>query len=253
MENRTAHSMTQVLGLGLMSLAMVAVVGVSLVLFGMDDDLQMIMVITGLLVGATALAWRFDATWARVLGLLVSFAVASITFFLAFGVFQLFSPLEFVIGLAYSVGFVFAMVGGVRALMARDASGTADREARLRSRVLIGIAVLSAVSIVGVFVTRETVSDAEASGAVAMFMRDFEFDPRSVSVPKGGKLLLHNSDAFVHDFTSDALGIAVTIGPGSESLIDLSDVASGTYLFVCTLHTDPSTGSGMNGVLTISG
>jgi plastocyanin len=82
-------------------------------------------------------------------------------------------------------------------------------------------------------------------------MVKFEFNPGSSAVPVDGTLLIRNSDSFVHDFTLDALDVAVTVGPGSETLVDLSGHATGTYVHICSLHSDGETG--MIGTITVSG
>ena len=82
-------------------------------------------------------------------------------------------------------------------------------------------------------------------------MVKFEFDPGSSALPVDGKLLIQNSDPFVHDFTLDDLDIAVSIGPGSEALVDLTGLTAGTYDYICSLHSDGETG--MVGTIVISG
>ena len=248
---RTAHSSTQTFGLALMSAAVVTLVVVSLILFGADEEIGFFVGVAAALVVVTILVWRFDATWSRILGLVLTLASGLFLFWLAFGVFTPFSPLEFIVGLAFLVGFVVSLVGGIRAISAgrKGVEGPTDGETRLRKRLVTGLVALSVVSIVGLFVTRGTVSEAEASGAVTLDMFNFEFDPHSSTVPAGGKLLVHNSDAFAHDFTLDALGIAVTIGPGGEALVDLSGAAPGTYSYICTIHTSEQ--DSMEGVLTV--
>ena len=114
---------------------------------------------------------------------------------------------------------------------------------------IIGIAAV--VSVTGFLLTKESVDDSESAGATALEMAKFEFNPGSSDVSVDGKLLIQNTDPFVHDFTLDALDIAVTVGPGSETLVDLSGLAPGTYGYVCSLHTDGDTG--MTGSLIISG
>jgi plastocyanin len=83
-------------------------------------------------------------------------------------------------------------------------------------------------------------------------MTAFDFEPTPAAVPIGGRLLIVNADPFVHDFTLSQLGIAFDVGPGSESLLDLSSVAAGTYDYFCSLHSgsaeDPD---GMRGSFTI--
>jgi len=109
--------------------------------------------------------------------------------------------------------------------------------------------VAAVISIVGFLFTRESVGDAEASGATVLEMASFEFDPPTSSMPSGGNLLVANSDAFAHDFTLEELDIYVYFGPGSEALVGLSAAAPGTYPYFCCLDTDGT--EGMRGTVTI--
>lgn len=247
---RTAHSTTQVFGLALISIALVTLAVLDIVLFG-GEDVAFFGSVAALLVVVTFVVYRFDKTWARVLGLAFTLLAAVGLFFLAFGIFQVFSPVEFIVGLLFVFGVFIALIGGIRAITAarRGDEGPTEAETRLRTRVLSIIGVAAVISIVGFFFTRESVSGADAAGAVALEMTNFEFEPFSSSVPAEGKLLVHNADAFVHDFTLEALEIDVTVGPGSEALVDLSGAAPGTYDYFCSLHSDGT--EGMRGTVTI--
>ena len=249
-QERTAHSTTQVFGLALISLALVTLALVDTVLLD-GEDVAFFGLVAALLVVVTLIVWRFDKTWARVFGLVFTLLAAGLLFFLAFGIFQVFSPVEFIVGLLFVFGVVLAFVGGTRAITAarRGDDGPTEAETRLRTRVLSIIGVAAVISIVGFFFTRESVSDADAVGSVALEMTNFEFEPFSSSVPAEGKLLVHNADAFVHDFTLEALEIDVTIGPGSDALVDLSAAAPGTYDYFCSLHSDGT--DGMRGTVTV--
>lgn len=248
-EARTPHLSTLVLGLGLISTALVLLLGSIAVSAGLNEETMPFVVIAAALVLITVLVWRFDALWSRILGLIAGVAVFAMIWFLIFGLFVIFSPLEFIGGLLILVGFVLTLVGGIRTLMAgrKEKTGPTGGEKKLSRVVLTGIAILALISVAGFFATRESVSAAEAAGAVELEMSNFEFDPGSTTVAAGGKLVVHNSDPFLHDFTLGALSIAEDVLPGGSTLIDLSSAAPGTYSFVCTLHTD------MNGTLTISG
>ena len=100
--------------------------------------------------------------------------------------------------------------------------------------------------------TRTTVSAAEAADAAAVDMANFEFTPATPTIASGQNLLLTNSDGFVHDFTIDELDIHVDFVPGSQAIVDLSDVPPGTYQFYCSLHSENGT-DGMVGTVTIEG
>lgn len=249
--DRTAHAATQTFGLALLTATLALVVVVSLVVFG-GEDLAVFLVPGVIIGGATVATWRQDRQWARGFGILAT-VLALGGFFLAFGIFQPFSPIEFIIGVSYVVGVVLSLVGGIRALLAGRAGRTEPLGSHLRMQryVLAVVAVFGVVSIVGFLTTRETVSAEDAAGAVVLDMVDFEFEPQMASVPSGGKLLIKNSDPFVHDFKFDELGIKVVVGPGSETLVDLSELAPGEYDYFCSLHSNGTTG--MKGSFSIAG
>ncbi len=250
-KERTAHANTQTFGLVLMSAALLVAVLLTLVLFD-GEDIALILVPTVATVGAAFVTWRFDSQWARAVGI-VGTVLSLGAFFLAFGLFHLFSPIEFVVALVYVLGFFMSLVGAVRALLAgrKREQVPANSGGRFRTTVLAVIGVAAVVSVTGFLLTKESVDDSEAAGATALEMVKFEFNPGSSALPVDGKLLIQNNDPFVHDFTFDAMDIAVTVGPGSETLVDLSGLAAGTYDYVCSLHSDGETG--MVGTITIRG
>lgn len=245
---KTTRMTAQAIGLTVMAAAMTIVVILSFILLG-GEDVATFLVATVLAAAGAFLAWRFDSTWARVLALVVTLAVVLFTFWFAFGVFQPFSPLDFITGFGYMIGFLFALIGGIAGLVRRD---SAPRK-RLQTGTLGLIGVLSVVSIGGFLFTRSTVSDTDQAGATVLDMVDFEFAPGTTTVATDGKLLLTNSDPFAHDLTLDDPEIYVYLGPGGESLVDLSNVPAGTYEYWCSLHTFEEDGvkDGMVGTLTI--
>ncbi len=248
---RAAHATTQTFGLALITAALLSVVILTLVLFD-GDDVVMFVILTAIAGGATFLTWRFDTQWAKALGILGT--VLSLGgFFLGFGLFQIFSPIEFTLAMVYVLGILLSLVAGIMAIVAgvRHKAGPSRREP-LVPRVALGlIGIAAVVSVAGYFVTRETVSDEEAAGATEIDMVKFEFSPETSTVPASTTILVKNSDPFTHDFTVDALDISEPLGPGSEVLIDLSDAAPGTYEYVCTFHSD--NGEGMVGTIVIEG
>ncbi len=246
---RPAGVATQALGLGLMAGAMLLMTVVAVLVF--PEEAGGAAIAAALLAGGATLVWRAPRTWAKVVGLIVTLAAATMFFFLAFGIFQVFSPLEFVAGLAFVLGFLLAMIGGIRALTTgRKRTGPTTGETRLRTLALglMGVAVV--ISVGGFFLTKEDVSDADAAGATPLAMANFEFDPGTVSVASGGKLVVTNEDTFTHDFKLEAYDILVPIGPGSSALVDLSQVPTGTYTYVCSLHSSGE--EGMVGILEVT-
>jgi plastocyanin len=251
---RTAHATTQTFGLALVGAAALVAVVLILALFD-GEDVGVFLIVGAVVLAATYITWQFDRQWARAIGI-VGTVFSLGMFFFAFGLFHVFSPLEFILGVAYVAGFFISLVAGIRALVAGRKGTTVSEPplSRFRSSVLVLIGVLAAVSVSGFLVTRESVDDAEAAGSTVLEMVQFEFSPESSTVPVDGKLLIRNSDPFVHDLTLDELDIAVTVGPGSEALVDLTGVVPGTYDYVCSLHTeDGNEADGMVGSFTISG
>jgi len=241
---------TQAFGLALITAAF-AVILAGFLLFtnGSDAGFGAIFLVVGAVV--TWLLWRVKRLWAVIVGLVITVA-AAMAFYIAFGIFQPFSPVEFIGGLLYVLGFFFALVGGIMALSRRRReAGVGQTGMWIRQTAMGLVGVLAIVSVVGFFMTRTTVTAAEAAHAAVLDMANFEFAPATPTVTTGQNLLLTNSDGFVHDFTIDELDIFVNFVPGSEAIVDLSDVPAGTYHFYCSLHSDGVTG--MAGTLTIEG
>lgn len=250
---RTRHGSLQILGLTMMSLAVVALIVVSLLVLGDTEDIGFFLVVGVVSIVVTFVVWRFDATWARIVGLIGTLAVGATVWWLAFGVFQIFSPIEFIVGLVMLFGILLALIWGIMALVSgmRGRIGPTKTDSLLRTWVPGIVGVLAVVSIVGFFFTRDTVSEAEAAGATSLNMVDFEFDPQDTATD--GKLVIHNADPFAHDLTIDDLDVYVYVGPGSDAILDLNSAAPGTYDYFCSLHTNTETGEGMTGRLTIEG
>jgi plastocyanin len=248
---RTAHAATQTFGLALITAVFLTAMILTLILFG-GGDIALFVILTALVGGAAFLTWRFDTQWARALGL-VGTVLALGAFFFGFGIFQVFSPIEFVMGLAYVIGWVLSLVAGIRAILAsrKDRTGPSLRESRTPVVVLGVIGVAAVVSVAGFLVTRQTVSDEEAAGATEIDMTNFEFDPETSSLAAGATILVKNSDPFAHDFTLDEFDISERLGPSSEVLIDLAGIAPGTYTYFCSLHSDGE--EGMVGTIVIDG
>lgn len=253
MEERTAHASVQAVGMTMLTVMGLGYVLLTLILFD-GEELGPLPIIVGVLAILTFVLWRFDNTAVRVLGVLAGLAVTAAIFFMVFGLFQPFSPIEFIMALLLLVGFVLTVVWGTMAVVAglRHRSGPTNVDRKVAVWAPSVVAILSVVSVVGFLFTRESVSAEEASGATELVMEDFAFQPWS-STTTDGRLLVINEDPAAHDFTIEGQDVHVYVGPGSETIVDLTSLAPGTYDYVCTLHSDPATGEGMNGQVTISG
>ena len=247
---RTAHASTHIFGLALLAAATIAATVLAL-LFTEGEGT---FVPTALIAIAVAgVVWRFDRTWAYVVGVIGTLAVTAGIFFLAFGIFQVFSPIEFILGLVLTLGFFISLVSGIRALVAsiRDRTAPVSSGKRFRQTILGVVGALSVVSITGFFLTQSSVSNEQADQAVTVDMTKFEFEPHDITVNEGQMLLVTNSDPFAHDITLEEFDVYEHLTPGSEALVSLSSVPPGTYTYHCSLHTDPSTGEGMTGQITV--
>jgi plastocyanin len=72
-------------------------------------------------------------------------------------------------------------------------------------------------------------------------MSGFEFVPDVIEVDASDpRLVVSNSDAFLHDLAVPALDAIVRVTPGSSELLELTGAAPGTYVVYCTLHSDTS-------------
>lgn len=240
----------QVFGLGLMAATGLIMLAVSILLQSQADFVATGAVIAVVLGAVAFLVWKYQTLWTVIVGVVVCLAAGSTVFYLAFGVFQPFSPLEFVTGLIFLIGFFFALFGAIGALVRRSGDGP-PRGLGLRTGALAVIGIGALVSIVGFLFTRTSVDATAASGAVVVDMNDLLFEPEDTRVPEGGRLLFTNSDLFAHDFTLEEYDLYTYFGPGSDALVDVSELPPGTYTFICSLHTFE--GEGMIGTLTVEG
>lgn len=241
---------SQVFGLGLLALSFAIAVPVGFIFLDAASGLFALLI--AVVVGAVAyMIWRSGKLWAKILGLVVAVGTAATgAIYQAFGVFQPFSPIEFVIGLLILLGYLYSVFGGTIAVVRHRSDRPASTlSGRLRQATLALIAVGAVVSIVGFGFTRDTVAEAQASQATLVDMGGFEYLPEDVITAQGQPLLFTNTDAWAHDFTLEQFDLYVFFGPGSEALMDLSALPPGTYGFFCSLHTFD--GEGMVGTLTI--
>lgn len=247
---RTAHQRTQVFGLLLVTLTL-AVQAIVDALFFEGEFLPVMVVMLAVFGGSMLVVRRYDRTWANVAAIVLVVAVSMLNVYAFFGLFLFLSPIEFGAALLMTAGVVLTIGGGVRAIRARRRGhlGPLPIEDVIVRRGSALIGALIAASIVSFLVTRTTVPDAEALGAVAVGMSDFAFDPVDIEVPSDGRLLLSNEDLFVHDFTVPDLDIAVSLNGANEALLEIDGAAPGTYELVCTLHEF----GGMVGTVTITG
>lgn len=255
---RSAHTKTQAVGLGLLAASVI-----SLLIAGLITGLDIGEVVGFLLVPAivllvgAGLTLRFG-TWAKAVGLVITLAAAAMLFWLAFGIFEPASFVDFIAGVSFVVGFFMALGGGIAALVKRKVAGPTPLEDRLTRGALAVVVLAVAVSVPLWFFSRSTVSDAEAAAATPIVAHDFAFEPGELTVAPDETLLIDNNDAFLHTFTIEELGIDVELLPGDETLISLGGADTGTYTFYCKPHSSPDNpdpgpdSDDMAGTITVS-
>ncbi len=217
-------------------------------LWGLDTgELGFFAVPTVLALAGSRLVLRSRTLW-KVVAIVFGVGAAAMMFWTAFGLTAPGSVFDFVPGILMLPGLLITLVAGIAAirsgkngLLAR-AEGT---ERRAMQIIVGGVAVLAALSSILTLTGRETVSgDLVADADLVVNLTDFEFDQGTYSIGAGDTILVKNSDPFHHTFNVDALGLDVSLNPGSEKLITIPTDAAGTFVLYCEPHTsdknDPS-------------
>ena len=203
---------------------------------------------------AAAATWRFG-TAGKVVAIVLGLLLMALLPFVAISLGQPDAFVEFSGAVMFALG-VFTGVGySVAAIVRRRDLHTEATRGEMRAmRIMLGITALALV-VSGVLnlATRSSVDAAAATNATATAtLSDFQFVPATfeATAHEVTTFLVHNGDAFTHDFAIDALDInAGMIAPGSEKLVEVNAPA-GQYLVRCTLHSNPDTApadAGKNG------
>jgi plastocyanin len=239
---RPRYARTGLLGLGLITATMAVFTVLVIVRFPEEAGFIVpMLVVAGI---ATGLVWRFDTTWARVVGAVATVALAVMLFWVAFGLMYPSSFFDFVPAVMFVTGVVLSLFGNIAAIVQRrrqHLDAHAGPSERHLEQVAVGLVVLAVlVSGVLTFVGRSSVDEAAAADAVPVDMDNFEFVPAAIEAGAGQQLLVHNADPFMHDIAVPELGIeAMAVAPGSDVLVDVG-TETGTFVVYCTLHSDVS-------------
>jgi plastocyanin len=226
------------LGLTLLTATMLLFGGLVALMF--PEEAGFILPPLAIIAVVTALVWRKGATWTHVLGAIATLALGLMMFWVAFGLTHPASFFDFVPGVMFVLGVGLSLVGNIGAIVRRKRRGPSSAPEQRVQQVTVGVvAVAVLVSGTMSLLGRDRVDPATVPDAVAVGMSNFEFEPATIDASGGGQLLVHNGDAFMHDFVVPALDIDVDVRPGSSALIDVPD-APGTYVVYCTLHSDTS-------------
>ena len=152
----------------------------------------------------------------------------------------------FVARLAAAVGGIVSFVQLRRGTVRQTATTTERRSLVGATAIVVVLVLLSGVLHV---TSLETVSAEAKAGAIAVGMKDTQFDPMQLTVRAGqpASLLVKNEDLGVHTFTVRELGISEVVIGGSEKLIAIAASDSGNYEFVCEIPGHEA----MKGVLVV--
>jgi plastocyanin len=217
---------------------------VAIFAFGLDPEGEagFFAVMMAIALVAALLVWRFGA-WTNALGIVAGLLSAMALFWTAFGLMSPQSFFDFVPGVVVLPGALLAVGSCIAALVAgRRGHRTVRAEGGERSTMRVAIAVVAVAAVVSggmTFLGKSTADVGSADATVAM--SNFEFDSQSFRFDPGARVLVRNDDPFMHDFTVDALDIAVKTSPGDQVLVQMPDEA-GTYVLYCTLHADGEAG-----------
>ena len=192
------------------------------------------------LIGA-AVVWKLG-TVGKAIGIVLALAIMAMLFWVAFSLGSPTAFVEFSGAVMFVVGAFTALGYSIGGIVRRDVVATDATRGETRAmRIMLGIVALALlVSAVLNMTTRSSVEAAAASGAVEVTASNFEFAPATFTAAAGEttKFVIHNADAFTHDFAIPALGVeSGLIGPGSEKLVEIKDVEPGTYAIYCNLHS----------------
>ncbi len=211
-------------------------------LWGLDvSDEVGFFLATAIGAGLGAFLIRRARLAARIVAVVLGLAAGVMLFWTAFGLAQPQSFFDFVPGVLVLPGALLALVAGIGAIRAQrrgDLTTATQQGERRGIAIVLGlVGVLAVASGIGTLAGRTTVDDSRADAVVDM--KDFEFTHDGYEIAGGSTVLVKNKDPFVHTFTVDALDIDVTVGPGSEKLIEIPD-EPGSFIVYCTLHTESS-------------
>jgi plastocyanin len=170
---------------------------------------------------------------------------------LVFSLFQVTSPVEFVLGSAYLLFGVPTIPVAIAALRRPGTPGGGRTRTVLAA--LAGVAVV--VAAVGAFVAP---NDEQREGDLVLVAENFEFRPETLSADAGTiAFFLDNQDLVAHDIAvheddgdldteNDSDAIAKELAPANKGARLKVDLDAGTYEFYCSIHPD------MNGTLTVT-
>ncbi len=148
---------------------------------------------------------------------------------------------DFAAALTTTVAVLAASIGGGGAFVQRRRGTVRQTATTAERRSLVGATAVVVVLLLlsGVLHVRsiESVSADAKAGAIAVVMKDTQFDPDELTVQAGqpAKLVVKNDDLVVHTFVVEELGIDEVIIGGSEKLIAIAASSPGSFAYVCEI------------------
>jgi plastocyanin len=155
---------------------------------------------------------------------------------------------DFMSGVLVMPGALMAMIASISSFVAARRGNVGTHAVRGERRAvrtaIVVVATAAVLSGILTVTSRSSVEDASAAAATVT-MKDFEFDPKEVSVAGGSAVLVKNDDPFLHTFTIDQLGVDETLTLGSAKLVTVP-AKPGVYILYCKPHTEDPEKPGTN-------
>ena len=198
-----------------------------------------------------AVCWYRGPRWRYLTGVIGVLMLLGIVLSDINGLSRIESVLDFSLIWASAVGAVFAIVAAVV-----TATGSRIPARSMVATATVALVGLTLVSAIITLTGRNTLSDAELGGAVAVRAIDSVFSSEEIAISSTGvvRLALINDGRVYHTFTSDLLDVDEELAPGRQRIIEVTipDDAQ-TIHFYCKPHSAGSAAdrSGMVGVMTV--
>ena len=192
-------------------------------------------------VALAALAWK-RGRWAALL--LALWAAVNLLFhapLLLHAVEWLDSFFDFGVVVPVFAGLTATLVAGTVSFT-QQRGEAARTEATVRDRWALGavaalVVALMATSGIAHLARIEWVTAAERTGEVRLEMKGTRFEPVDLRAEAGQpvRLVVRNRDLVAHRFVVEPLGVDVGFIPGTEKVVELPAMDTGTYIYVCTV------------------
>ena len=194
-------------------------------------------VVPGLVAGA---ALRFIKRWGLILSMLLG----------AFGFLILLEDVDPVLATPDAffdfTATITALIGTIQYFRKQVGEGPGNVPVYLKAfvPVLVAIALISAVLTA---LQTDNVSAEDAQGATVVTASKTEWNVKTLDATAGEpiRFLVRNDDPLMHTFTIHDLDIDVTLGPWSETIVEVTLPRAGIYGFICRIsgHEEDMTGA----------